>query len=127
MAWSAVEGAEPIAIEVPLKKYEIIRRVTAENMSKGHYILCDLGCLPDSENIVDIAEEALSQSDKIGMLRFSPDGAVRVCRKGIIEKWPKKETQNYNHEHEMAYLVEGYLVPLWPTLQYRRMEGYLPS
>lgn len=110
-----------MAIQVPQKKYEIIRRVTAENMSAGDYILCDLGCVPIGEDIVQTAESALRQDEKLGMIRFSPESAIRICRKGIVEKWPKKESQNYQHEHEMAYLLEGYLAPKWPTLQYRRL------
>lgn len=120
-AWDKVPDAEPIAIEVPDRKYEIIRRVTAENMASGDYILCDLGCVPNEEQVIETAQQILAQDEKIGMIRLSPESGVRVCRKGVVEKWPKKNTPNYQHEHEMAFLLEGYLVPLWPTLSYRRL------
>jgi hypothetical protein len=120
-AWEKVPDVQPIAIQAPEKKYEIIRRVTAENISTSDYILCDLGCVPCEDDPVSIIKQVMAGDEKIGMIRFSPESGVRFCRKGIVEKWPKRESINYQHEHEMAYLLEGYQVPKCPTLSYRRL------
>jgi len=120
-AWDKIPNAEPIAIEVPAKKYEIIRRVTAENMAKGNYILCDLGCVPNQEDVVERAEKML-QDEKIGMLKCKPGGGIRICRKGIVEKWPTYVGGSYDDEHGSAYRLEGYLVSVCPTLAYRRLN-----
>lgn len=120
-AWEKVPEAEPVAIQVPRKKYEIIRRVTAENMAKGDYILCDLGCVPTVDDVAAISKQYFSQDEKVGMILFGKGSGVRVCRKGIVEKWPKKESLNYQKEHEIAYAIEGYTVLKCPTLSYRRL------
>lgn len=120
LVWEKIPFAEPIAIEVPKVKYEIIRRVTAENMSVGDYLLCDLGCVPNEEDCISLVEGLFLQDEKVGMIRFLPESGIRACRKGVVEKWPKRESINYQHEHEMAYLLEGYLVPKC-SLSYRRL------
>lgn len=121
-AWDRVQKSEPVAIQVPEKKYELIRRVTAENMSEGDYILADIGCVPNSELVVKEISAILEGDEKVGMIQFSPEGAVRACRKGIIEKWPQNKSGLYQQEHEQAYLTEGYKVSKWPSLRYRRLD-----
>lgn len=44
-AWDTDEY-EPVAIEVPFRKYEQMREIAAEGMSKGDYIIADLGSSP---------------------------------------------------------------------------------
>lgn len=105
--WS-IEGAEPIAIKVPEKKYEVIRRVTSENMATGDYILAICGSVPNSEQAIEDIESTFRANEKVGMLRFGPDGLVVACRKGIIERWPQNKSGDYKAEHELAYSIEGY-------------------
>lgn len=121
-AWDKIEMVEPIAIEVPVKKYELIRRVTAESMASGDYILCDLGCVPNSQLTTKEIKEIFKKQEKVGMIRFSPNGAVRACRKGIVERWPSYRGGSYESEHERAYSMEGYTTPKWPTLLYHRQD-----
>lgn len=90
-------------------------------MAAGNYILCDIGCVPNKDDSVLIAEQALEANEKIGMIRFLPDSEIRVCRKGIVEKWPMNKSGSYQIEHEQAYIMEGYQVPQWPSLQYRKL------
>jgi hypothetical protein len=120
LAWDKVPEAEPMAIEVPVKKYELVRRVTAENICKGNYILCDIGCVPVHETAVNICEMVFETNPKVGILYFMPHGKVRACRKGVIEKWPMRRTDSYSNEHEQAYAIEGYSAQTWPTLLYRQ-------
>jgi hypothetical protein len=115
-AWDKMDDMEPIAIECSRMKYEITRRVAAENMAKGDYILGDLGCIPTE----DVVEAILSlYNGKTGMIGKH---GVRICRKSIVTGWPMKATDSYDDEHAMAYELRGYKVIEWPKPLYRRMN-----
>ena len=127
-AWDLVHGAEPVAIEITNeKKYEIFRRVTAENMSSGDYILADLCCLAEEQDFVSIARDVLKEKPEAGLLAASPGMGVWVCRKGIVDKWPTKETMYYAKEHAEAYRRKGYEAELCDKLHYHRLSVLLPS
>ena len=98
-AWD-IEGASVAAIEVPPKKYEVYRRVTAEKLSDGDYILAEVGIVPTYERFIAYAEGLLKYNPNVGL--FNVHG-VLICRKGIIDKWPAKETDFYIPEHQRAY------------------------
>ena len=38
-AWAEVEGCEPVGIRAPEGKYELVRRITADNMAEGRYYI----------------------------------------------------------------------------------------
>jgi len=105
-SWDAIEAAEPAAIEVPVSKYELFRRVSAENISTGDYILSDIGHVPSNPDIVSICEKLLIENKTVGLFTF--DDSVHLCRKGIIEKWPEKQSTYYLSEHKQAYRLSGY-------------------
>jgi hypothetical protein len=116
-------GAEPIAVSISANqaKYELERRVVAENMSQGDYILADLCCVPDDLNFVPTAEILLREFPKVGIMAAYPGLGVWVCRKGVIDKWPQKQTTFYAKEHEEAYQRKGYEAALCQELKYVRL------
>jgi hypothetical protein len=116
-AWDKIDDMEPVAIECPRMKFELIRRVTAENMASGDYIVGDLGCIP-TEDVVEAAKSLYE--GKTGMIGKH---GVRICRKSVITGWPMKATDSYDAEHVMAYELKGYKVIEWPKALYRRMNA----
>src|SRR5882724_2434202 len=59
--WDACANVNLAAIQCDVKKFEIARRVAADNMAKcNHYILADLGCVLDSWNALEGIEERLA-------------------------------------------------------------------
>ena len=99
----------PAAIECKPVSFEFDRRVVAEGLATGDYILADVGCTPKRSKPINIAVKMLYQANG------SPVGMVvaqgfRVCRKGVIDKWPMKESADYNNEHRLAYELKGYKV-----------------
>jgi len=122
-----LDGLEPVAIECGLKKFQIIRRVTAENLSHGNYVLTDLGTAPVEEDFGQRAEKCLADYPTVGMVELASGVDVFVCRKGIVDKWPTPRTESYMKEHREAYLLKGYETSVCPEIHYRHLVGLLPS
>jgi hypothetical protein len=125
-AWD-LPGLEPVAILVKPEKFELHRRVTAEKISLGDYIVATLGYGPDEEEFGDIAERELRRNPNVGMIL--PDGLLTavVCRKGIVTHWPTPRSVSYNEEHIQAYERVGFKVILCPTIHCRLLAESLPS
>ena len=125
-AWD-LSGLEPIAIQCGLHKFEIHRRVTAENVSRGTYILADLDYGPLEEEFGDIATRAIAAAPDVGMILPERLVAAVVCRKGIITHWPTPMTATYHTEHQKAYERLGYKTITCPLIHCRPLVGSLPS
>lgn len=132
-AWEAA-GLEPVAIQCKAKKFEIIRRVTAENMSRASYVLADIDCEPMERDFGDLAEKLLDKHATAGLLgawrigqqaRELPNGVV-VCRKGVVERWPTPVTAFYIQEHVKAIELAGMTTLLCQQIHYRRANTSLP-
>lgn len=126
-------GAVPNAIRCRGdEKFEITRRVAADNLAKEpYYLLADLGCIPESKTVSKIQARVALLEDDIGLIGLAernqsgefndvPCG-VRVCRKNFIQKWMSKVTANYDEEHAACARMEG-KVALWPDIFYRRIQ-----
>ncbi len=104
-AWN-LSGMEPVAIQVKANKFELHRRVTAENLATGNYVLADLGYGPLEEDFVKLAEVELRNYPDVGLIGVSLD--AMICRKGIVTHWPTPRTQTYRKEHVEAYQHAGF-------------------
>lgn len=120
-AWESIDYAFPVnVVQLPLHHFEVKRRVLADQMAENsHYVLADLGCIPeDGRSLLGIMAK-IQASD--GLIGFSGDTAdkipsgIRVCRKGVIAKWPEQQSPDYNAEHAAAIRQAGYKVSIWPT------------
>lgn len=138
-AW-ADAGTEPVALELAIRKFELLKRVTAENLSRAHYIIADVGYGPVEENFGELAEQELERHPDSGLFGAEPFGkkynpttkpalphTVVVCRKGIITHWPIMRTETYIQEHVQAYGFRGYKTFLCREIHYRRLSASLPS
>jgi len=125
-AWD-LPNLQPVAIQVVSKKFEIYRRVTAENVSVGDYILCDLGIGPVEEEFGQLAQEALDKHPKAGMITPNGIAIAVICRKGIITHWPTPRTSAYQKEHAEAYERLGYQVISCLTMHCLPLAVCLPS
>jgi hypothetical protein len=140
--WDACENVTIAAIQCDPKKFEIARRVAADNMAKcNYYILADLGCvLVDWKALADI-EERLSGKDEalIGLAikklftaedakdaeknnGQEPPTGVRICRKNAVEKWLPKVTGTYDREHVESVKLAGGLVGICPDIFYKHLQ-----
>jgi hypothetical protein len=122
VAWDRHQEAEVVGLKCPAGKYQTYRRVSAEMMARGDYILADLGCIPVENDFIETAEQYLQKHKKVGMLRADPGHGVDICRKGIVQKWPIKTTQTYSDEHKQAYEIAGYHVETSSKLHYKRLS-----
>lgn len=133
-AWD-LEGMEPVAIQCALKKFEIHRRITAENLSRDNYLLVDLGNEPVEPDFGALAEKAMLTHKDVGLMGLWRSGqtvkevpnSVVICRKGAIEKWPEPRTGTYIQEHAEACRLAGWNVFLCSSIHYRRLNGSSPS
>jgi len=143
--WDACANVNLAAIQCDVKKFEIARRVAADNMAKcNHYILADLGCVLDSWNALEGIEERLAGMGEtlIGLAEvFSAKDAkdaeksqkpkaksdwptgVRICRKGAVEKWLPKQTATYDQEHVQSVKLAGGAVGLCPDIFYKWLHN----
>lgn len=119
-AWEKIDYAEPAAIECPKTRFELYRRISAEHLSTGDYILCDLGYVPTYPDFIIYAERLLREATKVGM--FNMKGGIFICRKGIVDKWPVKKSDFYIPEHVQAYKLKGYEVNSCPQIHCRRLS-----
>lgn len=127
LAWEQIDYAFPVnVVQLPAYRFELKRRVLADEMAKdSHYVLADLGCVPEeSRALLGIVGKMKSSDGLIGFWRsgtdFDSDKAVapagiRVCRKGIVQKWPAQNSPRYDEEHAAAVKAVGYQVSIWPT------------
>ena len=132
-AWS-LEGIDTIAVQVRPKKFEIERRVVAENMAHDNYILAELGFGPLEQNFGELAEKELKDRPEVGLFGAWRTGqtanelpnSVVICRKGIIKQWPQPQGSTYIREHSEAYRIAGYKTFLCSTLHYHPLAVQLP-
>lgn len=113
--WAKCTGASPAIIQVPKEMYEIRRRVLADNLAReDYYILADLLCVPGEKSLIKQIKIKIKENPDINMFGLTPKNGmvsindyafpcgVRVCKKGVVEKWPQQVTDNYNKEHAHA-------------------------
>ena len=55
---------------------------------------------------------------------FDVGGRVRVIRKGAVEKWPPKESKQYDQEHAQAIVENGYAFETW-EVSYRPIPSLI--
>lgn len=148
--WDACANVQLAAIECDPKKFEIARRVAADNMAKmQYYILADLGCVLEDWKALEGIEERLGEMDEglIGLATKEPfttedaedaekaikNGAsviqsikfptgVRICRKGAVEKWVPNVSGSYDQEHVESVKLTGGSVWLCPDIFYTRIS-----
>lgn len=126
IAWD--EGdTEPVAIECNSKKFQIHRRVTAENLATGDYVLADIGYGPAVKDFAKVARELLEKHPKAGLIGQGTAGtphSVVICRKGIVDKWPTPQSETYIPEHAEAYRLKGYKPLLCQQRLYRQLANH---
>lgn len=126
-AWEPIAWADPVNVTLaPIHNFEIKRRALADQMAKGgHYIIADVGCVPESERAIPELLKRLTSND--GLVGLScgdadyPTG-VRVCAKGAVKAWPPQVTPNYDKEHAEAVRATGKNVATWP-ISFRRLQA----
>ncbi len=127
-AWE-LDGLEPVAIQCKTKKFELHRRVTAENISKGDYILADLMNEPVEKDFGTLAANLMALHSDVGLMGAWRKGqtaeetpnSVVICRKGAIEKWPEPRTKTYIQEHAEACQLAGWNVFFSNQIHYQRV------
>ena len=125
-AWEPIQWAEPFnVVQVPVHDFEIRRRVIADRMAKeDHYILVDLGCVPENERAIPQIEKLWSSKDGLMGLDDAtiptPHG-IRVVRKGMINKWPTAVTTSYDEDHAIAVEQAGFNVSTCP-ITFKRIQ-----
>lgn len=130
-AWSQ-PGLEPVVIEAKGKKFELHRRVVAENISVGNYVLASLGSAPLEKDFGSLATKVLADNPTVGLIHVSlagemPSGRVMVCRRGVITHWVTP-TGDYIKAHEESYRHAGHgVMTLCPSIHYRLLTESLPS
>jgi len=131
--WIKCKDAYPSIIEVPEQDFEIKRRVLADKLAKNNvYILADILCVPAQPAFISAIKERFKPD--IGMVglgfvdRISeyPSG-VRVCRKGVVSKWPIKTTDNYDKEHANAVIMAGKSIDIWQDIMCRELGKQVKS
>lgn len=122
IAWEPIEYAFPInVVQVKEHRFEIERRVLADHMAHdSHYVIADIGCVPSEPRaLLGIMGGIKSKAGMVGFGDEVPSG-IRLCRKGVIKRWPAQETDTYDLEHYQAVISAGYEVTKWPTT-YKRI------
>ena len=125
LAWERIEYAFPVnVVQLPQYQFEIKRRVLADQMAENsYYVLADIGAIPeDGRSLLGVVGKIKASDGLIGFTcgeSMIPSG-VRVCRKGVIQKWPAQQSADYNREHADAVRMAGYQVSIWPTT-YRQL------
>lgn len=136
-AWAECVGDENVRIiqvDDHLHKSEMIRRITADNLAESEfYILADLGCIPESADLVrsivrKLAKQVRESGDLIGLWPADmpasdiPHG-VRVCRKGVVKHWIPKRTVSYDEEHAEAVRHSKGKVEIWPDITFAHLQA----
>lgn len=129
--WEKVRFAEPKVIMVkPGPKFDMQFRVAADGIAKGdYYVLADVDAVPDETYVISAINKHLRARPQLGMALIRPvfdvGGRVRVVRKGVVEKWPPKESQQYDQEHAQAIVSKGYTFEIWEDVCYRPIPSVL--
>jgi hypothetical protein len=120
LAWAECDGAEPIAVELkPGKKYELQRRVLADNLAKGsYYIVTEIGLVPRSSDLV----RRIDRADKQALNLLHPKGQVFVAQKGSVKRWVQKHSESYCKEHLESVKLSGGKVHSWADIEYKRLR-----
>lgn len=124
-AWD-IDGLEPVVLEMKVNKFELQRRVTAENLSRGNYVLAVLGFGPTEQDFGELAEAELRNNPNAGLIALAPAMEVAICRKGVISHWPTPKTETYMAEHVEAYRFKGYKYIVCPKIHYHPLIVSLP-
>lgn len=132
-AWAECDQAEPVMLEIKSeKKFEIERRILADNLAKGrYYILADIGCAPGDAALIAEIQRKINDDKFSGMAGLWPDElpaedvpfGVRVCEKGIVKKWVTKRTLTYNEEHAESVRLAGKSVAIWPDISFTLVQA----
>lgn len=138
-AWN-LDGLEPVAIQcgLPAAKFEMHRRVTAENLSINDYVLAGLGCEPVEDDFGELAETALRENHKVGLIEPGcvgtdwVSGRVVICRRGVIKRWVDPHGSQeadvlHANAHRQSYRLAGYERMECKTIHYRLLNGSSPS
>lgn len=137
-AWD-LEGLEPNAIQCGLKKFEIHRRVSAENVSRGTYVITRVGCGPVEDNFAALVEEFFAKDSNLGMIvpaceeKDWTSGSVAICRKGVVKQWVHPLSNMaadvlWSNAHRTSVRNAGFkVIDKCPTIHYRLLAGSLPS
>lgn len=132
LGWEKVRFASPQVLELkPGEKFEIQRRVLADNLAKGEfYILADIDAKPEEPWVISQVQKLLPARTSCGLAFIRPlfdvGGRVRIIRKGLIKKWPPMETDNYDFEHGQAIVQAGYTMETWDDIWYRHLAKSNP-
>lgn len=138
-AWAECVGDDNVRIiqvDDRLHKSEIMRRIAADNLAESEfYILADLGCIPDTRDMVrsivrKLAKNIKTPSDLIGLwpadmptgVAEYPEG-VRICRKGAVKHWAPKRTVTYDEEHAESVRHSKGKVEIWCDTTFRHVQA----
>ena len=126
-AWESIQWADPINVLLaPAHQFEIKRRALADKMAKDdHYILADIGCVPESERAIpELLTKLTSADGLIGMSygKTTEPTGIRVIGKGLVKAWPKQTTPTYDKEHADAVRATGKNVATWP-IPFKRLQA----
>lgn len=142
----------PQDLKCSAAKFQLVRRATADVMAKtDFYILADSDCLPQAAPFVEEAERLLETYDAFAMLSLMPSnctinpwtpetytahldarvmehhsvGGIRICRKGVVEKWPSIEDKTYDAQHCEEIRKLGFRVGYFRNITMNHLgEGY---
>ena len=127
--WRKTKGAYPTIIQVPEEGFEIKRRMLADKLSKDDiYIIADILCVPAMPKFIQTVKQRFINLGMAGInyrgfnepLKY-PTG-IRVCKKGLVEKWPQQITKTYDKEHAEAIRSTGSRVETWPDVIYFKLN-----
>ena len=108
-----------MAIKCPAKNWDFVRRVTAENLAAGDYVLCDLGYGPADDRFIKNARRLLDENPKMGIV--DAQHAI-VIRKGVVDKWVSSDGKSYSLQHAASMGFKGYTVERWPELECKALN-----
>lgn len=119
-AWGRCDGAEVSAIRMKAgKKYELQRRIIADNLAKGkYYVVAVLGMVPRSDDII----RDINGTSKHQLNLLAPLGAVYVAEKGSVRKWVTPKDSDYNEQHIDSVKLSGGKVEHWADIAYKRLR-----
>lgn len=134
-------GMEPVAVQVSSQasKSELHRRVSAENLAKGDYVLTRVFYGPVEQDFGSVAEKILADDPEVGLIEPTStaqtyyEGNVVVCRKGAVTHWIKPTGSQesdilHSNAHRNSIAMAGYrVIHLCPILHYRPLVGSSPS
>lgn len=119
-AWGRCDGAEVSAIRLKGgKKYELQRRIVADNLARGkYYIVTELGIVPSADDVIRTIERA----EKKQLNLLAPNGQVYVAEKGSVRKWITPKDWSYSQQHIDSVEFSGGKVENWADIAYKRLR-----